>query len=409
MCSTRRTRTLPPDATDADLLAAVRSWVDLLAAGEYAQAQGMLVRVEQERDWPAVRVAEVIAAYEPRPQARAEGAVRVTPVRTARVADVLPRHAVARWGEGCRPGVVGDIHFDLPINGAWSDLMANFFFRRVPGGLALELWDLHVVGGSMTEWEWLAHADPTAMLQFLRHRASDRQYRLFAVACARDDLARARAGQGFYQFGDELGPGLAESFWDPERGYEAAVLAAESAADGRPRQHFSRWYVGWGGEDECIAFAALGYDPDGLVATPAERIAATVQRYTNPPAVYLRDIFGNPFRPVAFSPAWHTDTALALAREIYEERDSSALPILADALEDAGCTNPDLLGHLRASGPHVRGCWAVDLVLAHAAESQGRAEAASRGDVEVGDEKQVVESEGGHAAGPPKRPWWRFW
>src|SRR5262245_5598218 len=109
--------TLPPDATDADLLAVVRSWVDRLAAGEYAQAQALLVRVEKERDWPPERVAEVIAAYEPRPQARAAGTVRVTPVRTARVADVLPRHAVSRWWEGFVPGVVGDIHFDLPING----------------------------------------------------------------------------------------------------------------------------------------------------------------------------------------------------------------------------------------------------------------------------------------------------
>jgi hypothetical protein len=354
--------TLPPDATDADLLAVVRSWVDLLAGGEYAQAQALLVRVEEERDWPPERVAEVIAAYEPRPQARAEGAVRVTPVRTARVADVLPRHAVARWGEGCRPGVVGDIHFDLPINGAWSDLMATFFFRRVPGGLALELWDLHVVGGSMTEGEWLACSDPTAMLGFLHFRASDRQYRLFAVACARDELARAEAGQGCFNFGDELGAGRTEFFWHPVHGYEAAVLAAESAADGgpSPKQRYPLWYVCYPtnpGEVALIAYAALGHDPDDLVTVPAERIAATVRRYTNHPAVYLRDIFGNPFRPVAFSPAWRTDTTVALARQIYEERDFSAMPILADALEEAGCTTPYLLGHLRGSGPHVRGCW----------------------------------------------------
>jgi hypothetical protein len=77
----------------------------------------------------------------------------------------------------------------------------------------------------------------------------------------------------------------------------------------------------------------------------------------------FRDIFDNPFRPVAFSPSWRTDTALALARQMYESRDFSAMPILADALQDAGCDNDDILNHCRGPGPHVRGCWALDLVL----------------------------------------------
>jgi hypothetical protein len=80
-------------------------------------------------------------------------------------------------------------------------------------------------------------------------------------------------------------------------------------------------------------------------------------------ATVLRDVFGNPFRPVAFDPAWQTDIALSLARQMYESRDFSAMPILADALQDAGCDNDDVLNHCRGPGPHVRGCWAVDLVL----------------------------------------------
>jgi hypothetical protein len=76
------------------------------------------------------------------------------------------------------------------------------------------------------------------------------------------------------------------------------------------------------------------------------------------------DIFGNPFRPVAFDPSWRTDTAVSLARRMYESREFSALPILADALQDAGCEDADILGHCRdPRQPHVRGCWAVDLVL----------------------------------------------
>jgi hypothetical protein len=83
-------------------------------------------------------------------------------------------------------------------------------------------------------------------------------------------------------------------------------------------------------------------------------------------AALVRDVFGNPFRPVAFHRSWRTDTAVSLARTMYEERDFSAMPILADALQDAGCDNDDTLNHCRGNGPHVRGCWAVDLVLGKA-------------------------------------------
>ena len=84
-------------------------------------------------------------------------------------------------------------------------------------------------------------------------------------------------------------------------------------------------------------------------------------------AVLLRDIFGNPFRPAAaFDPvwlAWNDATIPRIAQAIYDERRFEDLPVLADALEEAGCTNGDILGHCRSDGPHVRGCWVVDLVL----------------------------------------------
>jgi hypothetical protein len=80
-----------------------------------------------------------------------------------------------------------------------------------------------------------------------------------------------------------------------------------------------------------------------------------------------RDIFGNPFRPVAFAPAWRTTTTIALAAAMYESRDFAAMPVLADALEEAGCDSPEVLAHCRdAAGVHVRGCWVVDLVLGKA-------------------------------------------
>jgi hypothetical protein len=79
-------------------------------------------------------------------------------------------------------------------------------------------------------------------------------------------------------------------------------------------------------------------------------------------AALLRDIFGNPFRPVDFAP-WRTDTAVSLARQMYDSREFGAMPILADALQDAGCDSDEVLSHCRGAGPHVRGCWVVDGVL----------------------------------------------
>jgi hypothetical protein len=79
----------------------------------------------------------------------------------------------------------------------------------------------------------------------------------------------------------------------------------------------------------------------------------------------IRDLF-NPFRAVTFDPHWLTSTTVALADTIYAERALDQLPILADALEDVGCDCANLLAHLRSDGPHVRGCWALDLMLGKA-------------------------------------------
>jgi hypothetical protein len=79
---------------------------------------------------------------------------------------------------------------------------------------------------------------------------------------------------------------------------------------------------------------------------------------------WFHDIFGNPFRPVTFSAEWRTSTVVALARQMYDSRDFSAMPILADALQDAGCDHDEILKHCRdESAIHVRGCWVVDCIL----------------------------------------------
>ena len=77
----------------------------------------------------------------------------------------------------------------------------------------------------------------------------------------------------------------------------------------------------------------------------------------------FRDVAGNPFRPVVADPAWLTPKVVAIATAIYADRAFDRMLILADALEEAGCTNADVLLHCRSDGPHVRGCWVVDLLL----------------------------------------------
>jgi hypothetical protein len=77
-------------------------------------------------------------------------------------------------------------------------------------------------------------------------------------------------------------------------------------------------------------------------------------------------VLGNPFRLTALAPAWRTwrdNTILKLARGVYAERAFDRLPVLADALEDAGCDDTDILAHCRSDGQHVLGCWVVDLLL----------------------------------------------
>ena len=107
----------------------------------------------------------------------------------------------------------------------------------------------------------------------------------------------------------------------------------------------------------CTAVAdavGISSSPAWVAAQRGEHVAQTR---------LLRDIFENPFRPVSISPAWQTQATKAVAQAIYDERRFEDLPILADALEEAGCANANLLAHCRGPGPHVRGCWVVDALL----------------------------------------------
>jgi hypothetical protein len=108
---------------------------------------------------------------------------------------------------------------------------------------------------------------------------------------------------------------------------------------------------------EWLEAAHLPRDPFGYVNLPARRKIWQIH------ASLLRDIFGNPFRPVAVDPGWRTSNVVSLADAIYADRAFDLLPVLADALEEAGCDNAEILSHCRQPAKHVLGCWAVDLLL----------------------------------------------
>ena len=119
---------------------------------------------------------------------------------------------------------------------------------------------------------------------------------------------------------------------------------------------------------------ANALDPDMLKALRAAQasnedppgIAFPQWQDSNLQVALLRDIFGNPFRPVALDPAWlswHDGLLVSMAKRMYDSRDFADQPVLADALEEAGCQDQDILGHCRSGGEHVRGCWVLDRLL----------------------------------------------
>jgi hypothetical protein len=151
-----------------------------------------------------------------------------------------------------------------------------------------------------------------------------------------------------------------------------SAIAASAAVEERTSSELSPWReLGWDltalPMDDLLVGGHLQVWTRSVKRLESTELNAVFGR-TQEQAVALhlqlfRDIFGNPFRAVRFSSEWRTDTAVSLARAMYESREFGAMPILADALQDAGCDN-EVLAHCRdANQTHVRGCWVVDLVL----------------------------------------------
>ncbi len=220
----------------------------------------------------------------------------------------------------------------------------------------------------MEETKWLSSANWLLLWHYAHEKEclSDRKQRLLAVAACHGimhlvtdarllrmiDLAEEWA-DATTDFNDE--------WWDRR---EYWCDEANAAAWEQPQDNPARYAAG--------AFALLGND-DHKVGRAVEAVAGFYgcpvinesghEGHCPVVSKLIREVVGNPFRPVAFDPAWRTSTAVALAQQMYDSRDFGVMPILGDALQDAGCDNDDILDHCRGDGPHVRGCWVVDLVL----------------------------------------------
>lgn len=263
----------------------------------------------------------------------------------------------------------------------------------------------------MIEAEWLSCEDPQRMLEFLRGKASDRKLRLLAVACCRRVwhlLTDARSRQAVV-VSEKYADGLATEV-ERHTARAEARTAWEAVRTERHRERVSEYYnplgaaadaayavtafvafppsdelnlpqsdffiTAAGGAANAVAAHRLRVAEAGELEAPAADIRLlqeeggdeamwndTRAREWSFHATLLRDLFGNPFRPVTIDPHWLATNVTTLAQAIYDERAFDRMPILADALEDAGCTNQDILAHCRGNGEHVRGCWALDLVL----------------------------------------------
>jgi hypothetical protein len=237
----------------------------------------------------------------------------------------------------------------------------------------------------MTEAEWLASEDPGLMLRHVRKwsrlrgllaragsasaRSRQRKLRLFACACCREDWdSLGDRGQQAVEVSERFADGLAtrEELVAARRAATAAAYSMTSWRAWAPV--FVALDPAGFPDDERLAGAASAASNVVTAGTLSEVIAALQGTECDPARIcgLMRDVFGNPYRPSGRNGAWlawNGGTIPKLAAAIYKDRAFERPPVLADALEDAGCTDAAILEHCRGPGPHVRGCWAVDLLL----------------------------------------------
>jgi hypothetical protein len=219
----------------------------------------------------------------------------------------------------------------------------------------------------MTEEEWLQVGRLQSHVDYLYEKGLVRKLRLFAAACCRhlerwiEDVRLLEAIKRVELFADvQISRSTLEKWerqvrnWHTER--------TERGGEWQTPQLAVHMSVSWACmSDRRAEYAQVWKQLFYGVSVYGEEFTRSAPSVAHR---LLLDIFGNPFRPVAFDPSWRSESAVALARTAYDTRNFTLLPILADALEEAGCDHPDILAHCRQpDATHVRGCWVVDLVL----------------------------------------------
>jgi hypothetical protein len=222
----------------------------------------------------------------------------------------------------------------------------------------------------VTESEWEACADPTAMLGHLGRRPGARKPRLFTAACCRRVWGLLTTSTS--RRAVEAAEGYADGTVTEGELAAAAQAAGAAARPGSSRASAWDAYLGLRPAG-CLALAARAVAATDRLLMPAwaaRLIRGADRGERSAQADLVRCIFGNPFRPLTVAPSWRTPAVVALARGAYDERelpsghlDAAHLLVLADALEEAGATDAGLLAHLRSPGPHVRGCAGLDALL----------------------------------------------
>jgi hypothetical protein len=232
----------------------------------------------------------------------------------------------------------------------------------------------------MTEAEWLTCSEPEPMLEFLHGKPGDRKLRLFSCACCRRiwALLKDERSRNAVETAERYVDGIAE-----ERERHAAEYAAGRASDdAETNQYLADAIAATSSTDAALGtllldevakdakitasharFASLFAAGHVWGAPINDALAAVTMKEKQAQSDLLRDIIGNPFHLVTIDCLLLNPAVVQFAQSIYKNGSFGQMLLLADTLEVAGCTNTEVIEHCRGPGPHVRGCWVLDLLL----------------------------------------------